>query len=73
MKMIKGVIHKNFVTIPSSFRLSFHWHARFYLDVAVNEEKWYCGKKSLTMHVTRGTSVRLNPTVCLRRQEVYFI
>lgn len=37
---------------------TFHWHARFYLEVAINEEKWYCEKKSLTIHITRGTSAR---------------
>ena len=38
----------------------------------INEEKWYDRKKSLTMHVTRGTSARLNPTVSLRCRGLFF-
>ena len=34
----------------------------------INGGKRYCREKSLTKHVARGTSARLNPTVCLRRR-----
>ncbi|MBO4616865.1 MAG: hypothetical protein J5717_05905 [Lachnospiraceae bacterium] len=36
---------------------------------AINGGKRYCREKSLTKHVARGTSARLNPTVSLRRRK----
>ena len=35
---------------------------------AINGGKRYCREKSLTKHVARGTSARLNPTLSLRRR-----